>query len=305
MNKSPTGVSVMIPSFNCKKNLFRTVDSLLKSDYPNMEILVIDNGSNDETWDEGRRKYKNVEWIDAGVINIGQTGCYNLGFAHANLQNHVMMVDSDVVVDKNMITQLVKRLESDSKTGIVTPMVLYLNDKNWVNQAGANVNLWTGKVSIGWGDKKNFMESKPVQNSGTVMIFKRGLVNKIGCFEDWFLCYFDPDYCLRALKAGYLTWYEPLGVCYHDQSKDENYWRPRVLTRAFLLGKNRTLFMRKHGKNLLIYCLSLPLLFGYYLVESLRYNIFPKWFELIAGTLVGFLSPVNNNLYIPLPKIAS
>jgi GT2 family glycosyltransferase len=305
VKKTQTGVTVLTPSFNCKANIFRLLDSLLASNYANLEVIIVDNGSLDGTIKEGKKKYPKVKWIDAGPINIGQTGAYNLGFAHANPNNHVMMIDADVVVDKNMLAHIVDRLESDPKIGVVTPMVLYLNDHNWVNQAGANVDLWTGRVTIGWGDKKNYQQAKIVQNSGTAMIFKRELVDKIGCFEDWFLCYFDPDYCLRALKAGYTTWYEPLGICYHDQSKDEDYWRPRVLTRAFLLGKNRTLFMRKHGKNIFVYCLSLLPLFGFYLVESLKYNVLPKWFELIAGTLVGFLSPVNHDLYIPLPKLAS
>lgn len=303
--KNIIGVTVLIPSFNCKSNIFRLVDSLLKSTYPNLEIIVVDNGSLDGTLKDGKKKYPKVKWIDAGPINIGQTGAYNLGFAHANSANHVMMIDADVVVHKDMITHVVERLESDPTIGIVTPMVLYLNNHNWVNQAGANVDLWTGKVSIGWGDKKNYLVAKPVQNSGTAMIFKREMVDKIGCFEDWFLCYFDPDYCLRGLKAGYTTWYEPLGICYHDQSKNEDYWRPRVLTRAFLLGKNRTLFMRKHGKSLAVYVLFLPVLFLYYLRECLHYKIMHRWFELIQGTLVGFLSPINTSLKIPLPKLAS
>jgi len=179
---------------------------------------------------------------------------------------------------------------------------LYLSDKNWVNQAGANVDLFTGKVSIGWGAKKNFLTARKVQNSGTVMIFKNSLVDKIGCFEDWFLCYFDPDYCLRAQKAGFETWYEPSAVCYHDQSKDPKVWRPRVLGRAYLLGRNRTLFMRKHG-NIFVYTLFLPLLLSYYLFEAVHFGIFFKWLELVRGTLVGYFYPVNKKIKVPLPQV--
>lgn len=298
------GVSVVIPSYNCKKILFRLLDSLKRPDYSNFEVIVIDNGSLDGTLVEGKKKIPRVKWVDAGPVNIGQTGCYNLGFAYANPKNHIMMIDSDVVVEKNMISKLVERLESDPKIGIVTPMILYLSDKNWVNQAGANVNLWTGKVSVGWGPKKNFLLAKPVQNSGTVMLFKRKLVNKIGCFEDWFLCYFDPDYCLRAAKTGYSTWYEPIAVCYHDQFKDPDVWRPRVLARAFLLGKNRTLFMRKHGRNIWVYIAFLPLLLGYYFIESFRYNNLHKWKELIIGTIAGFFCQISYDLKVPIPKLS-
>lgn len=296
-----TGVTILIPSFNDKKRVFRLLTSIRKSDYPRIEVIVIDNGSKDNILKEGKKKYRWVSWIDAGEKNIGQTGAYNLGFAKANNKNHIVMIDADVVVDKKMIKALVERLEMDKKIGIVTPMILYLSDKNWVNQAGSTVDLMTGKVTVGWGPKKEFLNAKKVQGSGTVMLFKREMVNKIGCFEDWFLCYFDPEYCLRGARAGYECWYEPKAVCYHDQSKDSEVWRPRVLSRAYLLGRNRTLFMRKYG-NMLTYSLFLPLLFGYYLLETLRFGIFPKWIELIRGTVAGYFYPLNQNIKVGLPK---
>lgn len=300
--KQITGITVLIPTYNDKTKVYRLLDSVKKSSYPNLEIIVI-VGGNENTLTEGPKKYPKVRWISSfGPNDVGQTGRYNLGFIYANPQNHITMIDSDVVIAKDMISRLVECLESDKKIGIVTPMILYLNDKNWVNQAGANVDLWTGKVSVGWGSKKNYSKRKQVQNSGTVMLFKRELINKIGCFEDWYMCYFDPDYCVRAAKAGYQTWYEPKAICFHDQSKDQAVWGPRVLSRAWLLGRNRTLFMRKHGKNLLIYILFLFPLLGYYFVESWKYKILPKWFELVRGTIVGFFSPVNRDTYIPIPQ---
>lgn len=296
------GVSVVIPSYNCKKILFRLIDSLKKSTFKNLEIIVVDNGSKDETLTEGKKRYRSVKWLDAGEKNIGQTGCYNLGFAYVKGGNHVLFNDSDVVVDKNMIKNLVKCFDNNPEIGIVTPMIVYLSDKNWVNQAGSNVDLTTGKVSVGWGPRKDFLTGKEVQNSGTVMLFKNKVLEKIGGFDDWFMCYFDPDYCLRAKKAGFLTWYEPKAVAYHDQSKDESVWRPRVLTRAYLLGRNRVLFMRKHG-NILTFSLFLPLLLGYYLIETIRFGKVKKFFELLWGTIVGYFYPVKKELYIPLPKI--
>ncbi|OGE32346.1 hypothetical protein A3D83_03575 [Candidatus Daviesbacteria bacterium RIFCSPHIGHO2_02_FULL_41_10] len=299
--KKISGVSAVIPSFNDKQKVFRLLNSLKRSTFPKLEIIVVVNGSPD-ILTEGKKKYGWVRWIDAGEKNIGQTGCYNLGFANAKATNSILYIDSDVVVDKNMIMRLVDRAESEEKIGIVTPMILYLSDKNWVNQAGADVNLITGQVKVGWGPREDFLISKKVQNSGTVMLFKRKVVDKLGGVDDWFLCYFDPDYCLRAKKAGFDTWYEPEAIAYHDQSKDESFWRPRVLTRAYLLGRNRTLFMRKHG-NMFSFSLFLPLLLGYYLVESVRFRKINKFFELLWGTIVGYFYPLNKNVYIPLPKI--
>jgi len=298
-------VSVVIPSFNCKRILFRLLQSLKKSDYPNFEVIVIDNGSKDGTLNEGREKFRWVKWIDAGVENIGWGGAYNLGFAHAVKNKsckYVLMIDSDVVIEPNMILKLVERAQKRKEVGIVTPMILYLSDKNWVNQAGAHVSLWTGKVSIGWGPKHKFQVARKVQNSGTAMLIRRKVVDKIGGFDDWFIGYLDPDYCLRAKKAGYETWYEPKAVAYHDQSKDQKVWGPRIFSRAYFLGRNRTLFMRRHGVNLLVYILFTPLLWAYYLREAIRYGVFSKWVKLVCGTLIGFFYPLNRKLKIALPK---
>lgn len=308
MKQNLPGVSAVIPSFNCKDNLFRLLDSLKKTAYQNLEVIVVDNGSRDNTLSDGIKKYrllrnKRVKWVDAGGVNIGQTGCYNLGIVHIKKGNHFLYIDSDVVLEKEMVQNLVNRLDSNPKIGIVTPMILYLSNKNWVNQAGSYVDLYTGKVKVGWGPKKQFLEAREVQNSGTVMLISNKVVEKIGGFENWFLCYFDADYCLRAKKAGFDTWYEPQAICYHDQSKDPKIWQPRVLNRAYLLGRNRVLFMRRHGQTLPVFILFLPFLFAYYFYESIKYGILNKWVELVLGSLVGFFYPLKKSNYANLPKL--
>lgn len=298
--KKIPGVSAVIPSYNDKNKVFNLLHSFKKNTYSNLEIIVVVNGSV-ETLDEGKKKYKWVRWIDAGPLNIGQTGCYNLGFAYAKKKNDLLYIDSDVVIDKDMISNLVQCAQSNPKIGIVTPMILYLSDRNWVNQAGSNVDLITGRVKVGWGPKKDFMIGKEVQNSGTLMYIKRSVVDKIGGVDDWFLCYFDPDYCLRAKKAGFITWYEPKAICFHDQSKDSNIWRPRVLTRAYLLGRNRILFMRRHG-NMITFTFCLPFILGFYLFESIKFKQIKKFLELLWGSAVGYFYPLRTGNYIPLPK---
>jgi len=300
--KKNIGVSVVIPSFNNKNKLFRLLESVKKSKYSPLQTIVVDNSPTNKVIIAGRKKYKWVKWIDAGRKNIGQAMTYNLGFANANKSYHILYCDEDVILTPRLIGILVKKVNKEKKVGVVTPMILYLEDKSWVNQAGAEVNLKTGKVWIGWGPKGEFLKAKKVQGSGTTMLFTRELVNKIGGFEDWNMCYFDPEYCVRALKAGFENWYEPTAICYHDQPKDNKLWRPRVLSRAYLLGRNRTLFMRRHG-NVVTYSLFLPFLLGYYLIESIHFKIFKKWIELIRGSVSGYFYPLKNDLYVPLPKI--
>jgi GT2 family glycosyltransferase len=280
-------INVITVSFNCKRVLFRALDSLLKSKYKNYRVIVVDNGSTDGTLKEGSRKYTRVRWIDAGKENIGWGGSYNLGISKSDSKSDVVIFDSDVVATPNLLARLSQAAYRRPEIGIVTPMILYLNDKNWVNQAGAEVDLWTGLTKIGWGPKKDFQESKVVQNSGTVLYIKREVINKIGGFDNWFIGYLDPDYCLRAKKEGFLTWYESKAVAYHDQSKDSQDWTPRLLKRSFITMRNRILFMRRHGNFFPVFLVVLMPLTIYYVYLCLKHRNISAIPELIRGIFAG------------------
>ena len=63
MIKHTNGVSVVIPSFNNKAKLFRLLNSVQKSNYPNLEIIVVDNSPSSEILKSGRSVFKNVKWV--------------------------------------------------------------------------------------------------------------------------------------------------------------------------------------------------------------------------------------------------
>lgn len=300
--KKTYGITIVTPSYNCKKLTLRLLSSIQKLNYPKskIEIIVVDNRSTDGTIEEIKRKYKDVKLIDAGLENVSWGGSCNLGFSKAKEDNDILMIDSDVVVDKNMIALLIKCAYSQKSIGIVTPMILYLEDHNWVNQAGANVDLVTGKVGIGWGPKENFLEDKEVQNSGTVLFIKREVIRKIGGIDNWFVAFSDADFCLRAKRAGYKTWYTHEAIAFHDQSKNPYIYRPRLLKRTKLVARNRVLFMRRHGKSLLLFSLFLPLFILYYTKEAIVFRQPRKIFEFIYGTILGFFFPMQSSNYIPL-----
>ena len=166
MKKQTIGVSVVIPSFNNKQKLFRLLNSVQKSNYPNFELIVVDNSPSSEILKSGRSVFKNVKWVDLGRENLGQTTSYNIGFSNAKRGNHILYCDEDVIVDKDMIRYLVERAESSEVIGIVTPMVLYLENKNWVNQTTEKIEheCKTTHCVAGWlqifeKDKYNEMEA--------------------------------------------------------------------------------------------------------------------------------------------------
>jgi len=303
-NSSLPQVSVIIPSFNSKNNVLELLDSLFRINYKNLEVIVVDNGSGDGSIEAIKRKFPSVILVDAGKKNIGLTGSRNLGIRIASKKSdYLLFMDSDTIAEKNMIWEFVKFLKEHPKCGIITPMILYSSNKKWVNQAGSYVDLFTGKVKIGWGPVKNFKKPMQVQNSGTVLFVDKKVIDAIGGFDDQlFMCYEDVDFCLRARNAGFEIWYCPKAVAYHNQSIDENNWRPRVLGRSYALGRNRTLVLKKYSPFFTAYLLLVPLYILYYTREAIKYKKAEEIYRFIKGNIDGLLSSLEKSNYIEIPN---
>ena len=304
LNRSYPDISAIIPSFNGKTHILRLVASLYKTSYKNLEIIVVDNGSTDGTIEALKKQFPKTITVNAGKKNIGLTGCRNLGMTLARKSSkYFLLMDADTVADKDMIKRLVEFMDNHKNCGIATPMILYLTNKKWVNQAGSNVNLFTGRVKVGWGPIEKFQKAKQVQNSGTVLFIDRKVIDVIGGFDDQlFMCYEDVDFCLRAKRAGFEIWYCPTAISYHDQSIDEDNWRPRVLGRAYALGRNRTLTLKKYSPFFPIFLPFIPIFIAYYSREALKYRKPEQIIQFIKGTLAGLRLSLRKENYIKIPR---
>lgn len=301
-SKNSSDISVIIPSFNGKKHVLRLVYSLYAASYKNLEIIIVDNGSIDGTIEALKKRFPTTIVVDAGKKNIGLTGCRNLGISVARRSSkYFALMDADTVAEENMLLDLVEFMEDHPNCGISTPMILYLSNKKWVNQAGSYVNLFTGKVKVGWGSIKNFQKSIQIQNSGTVLFIDRKVIDVIGGFDDeLFMCYEDVDFCLRAKNAGFEIWYCSIAIAYHDQSLDENVWRPRILGRAYALGRNRTLTLKKYSPFFPIYLFFIPIFIAYYAKEALKYRKVEQISQFIKGNFDGLRFSLRRGNYVKL-----
>jgi len=92
------------------------LDSLLKSQYPNLRIVVMDNGSTDETHEIVVRQYSTIEVVRV-VDNVGLARGYNLGIEYAlkNNADYVIAMNNDTVVDPEMVTELVNAIQIHPK----------------------------------------------------------------------------------------------------------------------------------------------------------------------------------------------
>ena len=141
-------VIVLILSYNGKELLDDSVSSYLNNDYPNFEVVVIDNGSTDRTVE-----YVNNNFPDAKVIRIeknrGYSGGFNFGLDYAfnkRKADYVLITNNDVKADSKVVSELVKVAETDPTIGFVTGKVYYYDLPDVLQTVGKHEDpvRWNG-----------------------------------------------------------------------------------------------------------------------------------------------------------------
>lgn len=288
MNK----VSVIIPTYNSYKTLKSCISSIQKQSTKPVEIIVIDNGSTDGTSAKIKIKFPQVKLLTL-YKNTGVTGGRNAGIKKASkFSNYLLFFDHDMIADKNMISELIKIAESSFEIGIVTPKIYYYGNKKRIWSAGTGINLWTGKIIFRGGeDTGQYEKIEEVQVAPAAILVKRNAMKKLKFFDDaYFVSYEDTDFCFRARELGFKTFYAPKAISYHILSWDPKDDIDRVLSRAYWIGRNRVIFMRRFGVNPpLFLILFLPLFSLYYLIFSIKVNRITDWLKFMLGTWRGLM----------------
>ena len=190
--------SIIIVSYNSQKWLEDCLRSVLKFSADNMEIIVIDNNSIDES-----TKFIREEFTDILLIESKK----NSGFGQANNQaakiaigDILFFLNPDTLIKENIFQKIIETFEQDSKIGIVAPQLILPDN---------SLQPWAfGKEGGILGIIKNkFKNSLPTEIdwvSGAALAIRRDIFEKINGFDEKFFMYFeDRDLCLRVKKFGY------------------------------------------------------------------------------------------------------
>jgi len=239
-------VSIIIINYNGKNYLADCLKSLLKTNYPQLEIIVVDNNSTDGSveylLDLGFRyqapgsskskvrnqksKNRNLKPETRNLILIRNN--QNLGFAKANNQavkiakgEKLVFLNSDTLVEKNWLKNLVK-FSLKKKKILVQPKILRWPQKNIIDNVGGiyrfpGFGLGRGREQIDRGQFDQPTQADYV--NGTCFLIDKKFFNQLGGFDEtYFLHYEDVDLCLRAKKQNGQCWVYPQSIIYHRGS---------------------------------------------------------------------------------------
>lgn len=215
-------ISVIIVNFNGRDFISDCLDSVLSSDYPNFEVILIDNASTDGSFNFIKNKYKKINnlCIFESKVQLFFTGGCNLG-SFKSKGEKLVFLNSDTVVNKNWLKELFK-LIIDKPNYLVQPKILLFTKKDTIDNAGGKYSLLGYGTGIGRGSLDNGRFDKNYEIdyvNGTAFMIDKKFFNKLGKFDELYKYqYEDVDLCLRARKFGGKCWYCYKSVIYHKDS---------------------------------------------------------------------------------------
>jgi len=240
-------VSIVVLSYNGKHHLKTCLDSLLRTKYPNFEIILVDNGSTDGSVEFVQQNYPMVKIVRLSK-NIYATGGFMAGAIVAR-GRYVALLNNDIEVDENWLMPLIEVLER--MPWVVAADAKYRNfyDRTrfddvaaagrWIDYFGNNYTRGIREIDYGQYDKL-------VYEFGVSTIFRRDIFFKVGGFDTSFLFgYEDIDLGWRLYLTGYKVVYVPQSIIYHKGggSSREKEGAPRAKPEFYYLIKRNRLIM--------------------------------------------------------------
>lgn len=250
----PGLVGIVILNWNGKKDTLACIESIVKQDYADYQIIVVDNGSSDDSVPAIRSAFPQVEVIAIGQ-NLGFGAGNNVGFKKAleGKAEYILLLNNDTIVDAQMLDRLVSASRRNPMIGIVSPKIYYYDDPRRIWSVGG-LDLLGHVIGLRSNTRKPLdhgqynIDREMDYFLSCAMLIKRELIEKIGMLDpEYFLMTDDFDYSYRARKAGYILWFAHDAIMWHKAGVSTGNKGYSSFMRYFV-GRGSVMFMKKHAQ---------------------------------------------------------
>jgi GT2 family glycosyltransferase len=246
-------LTFVVVNRNTADLLIRCLDCIFASELPeSSQVIVVDNGSTDDSVARVRADYPAVEIIEAGR-NLGFAAANNKAFGKA-LGRYLMLVNTDALLEKSCAARLLDLMESNPRASMAGPQLL--------NQDGSVQTSYEAVPTLATETlnrsllKRLFPKRFPGKNRpmsgpepvealiGAVMIIRRVALQELGGFdEDYFFFLEETDLAVRMRKAGWEVVHDPGARATHLQGGTAKTYQAAARIEFY---RSRYLFFRKH-----------------------------------------------------------
>jgi GT2 family glycosyltransferase len=259
MLKKASFVSVVIVNYNGLGHLRKCLPSLLTSDYPFYEVIIVDNGSKDGSVSTIKKEIGGHQ-NRITLLNLPN----NLGFAMGNrvgadkaLGDYLLFLNNDTKVEQSSLSRLVEVMDKDPSIGVAQAKLLLLNEPDTFDSAGVIMSVFGDAFARGENEKDVGQYEQMTEISyakGAAMIVRRDLWNRLGAFDPLFFTYFEEsDFCWRVWLSGYRVVFAPSATVYHVGGATTAKFKRHFLMFQFYRNQVVTVVKNLSLKNLIKY----------------------------------------------------
>ena len=226
LHSLPPKVAVIVLNWNNAPDTLNCLESLHRQDYENFEIVVVDNGSTDDSVQAVNSVSYDLRLFEL-ESNTGYSEGNNVGIRHALEQgaDYVLIVNNDTVVSPSMLRKLVQFAESRPAAGLVGPMMYCLGKADTVFAAGSFIQwhkglTWHRGMFEPAANYDNLSEPEPVDFiSGCGILMKTSLIRRAGLLDpEYYLNFEDVEWAVRIRRLGAEVWLVPQARLWHRVS---------------------------------------------------------------------------------------
>lgn len=247
-------VNIFVLNWNGRDLTIDCLKSLEQVDYLTKKVIVIDNGSTDDSVSAIQTEFPHVQIIELDQ-NLGYAGGNNAGFKQVPQSDYTIFLNNDTTVDPNFVTPLVQPLEQNNNIMQTAPKIYYADDPNTIWFAGGKVNLFTGWIHHQGIRKKDDDQFNQISEigyaTGCCFCMRSKDFESLGMFDESFPMYGeDVDLSLRIRKDGGSISFVPDSMIWHKVSASLgggysiSKWRKKFVGKMKLITKFTNKFIR-------------------------------------------------------------
>ena len=212
-------ISIIILNFNAGNLLIDCVESVLSSQYNNIEVIVVDNASSDASHHICKEKFSQIRLIE-NKENLGYCEGNNVGIRKAS-GKFIVILNPDTTVESHWLGQLLNAYLENGE-GLYQPKILSLYEKNILQSTGNMLHLFGFGFARDKGLEDTNQRNKVEQvgyASGTCLFTSSSVLNKVGLLDPFLFLYHDDlDLGWRAAQLGIKSFFVPSSIIYHAES---------------------------------------------------------------------------------------
>ena len=243
-------VVVVLVNWNGVTDTLECLASLYSDGYPSLSVVVVDNGSVDDSVLSIRDAYPDAIVLEAGR-NLGFTGGNNVGIRYAldHGADYVYLLNNDTTIEARSLEKLAAAAEGCAKAGIVAPVMHYADRPDEVWFGGSSLDICCG---LALHDHSNVPATldPPVEIpwvTGCAMFIRATVLRELGGFDERYYLYFeDVDLSVRMRKLGYSIVLAPSARIFHKCGQTGN--KTKFVT-DYYGTRNQLLFVATHSPS--------------------------------------------------------